>query len=84
MEEAGDDFFLISYATPEGWRCAVEVHRFLVSHTDGVLWCSLNSAGGRTCRRLCARAASCPSFLVRTEGPSSVSSNKQAGSARPS
>lgn len=31
VEEAGDDFFLISYATPEGWRCAVEVHRFLVS-----------------------------------------------------
>eukprot|EP00752_Nemacystus_decipiens_P004775 g4346.t1 len=30
VEEAGDDFFLISYATPEGWRCAVEVHRFLV------------------------------------------------------
>ncbi len=31
MEEAGDDFFLVSYPTPEGWRCAVEVHRFLVS-----------------------------------------------------
>ncbi|CAM9683632.1 unnamed protein product [Pylaiella littoralis] len=30
VEEAGDDFFLVSYATPEGWRCAVEVHRFLV------------------------------------------------------
>ncbi|CAN0360505.1 unnamed protein product, partial [Laminaria digitata] len=31
VEEAGDDFFLISYSTPaEGWRCAVEVHRFLV------------------------------------------------------
>eukprot|EP00903_Cladosiphon_okamuranus_P008181 g7880.t1 len=36
VEEAGDDFFLISYATPEGWRCAVEVHRFLV-HADPML-----------------------------------------------
>lgn len=31
VEEAGDDFFLLSYKAPEGWRCAVEVHRFLVS-----------------------------------------------------
>ncbi|CAM9603071.1 unnamed protein product [Ectocarpus sp. 4 AP-2014] len=30
VEEAGDDFYLLSYSTPEGWRCAVEVHRFLV------------------------------------------------------
>lgn len=30
LEEAGDDYFLVSYASPEGWRCAVEVHRFLV------------------------------------------------------
>ncbi|CAN0141512.1 unnamed protein product, partial [Ectocarpus sp. 8 AP-2014] len=30
VEEAGDDFYLLSYSTPEGWRCAVEVHRYLV------------------------------------------------------
>ncbi|CAN0298084.1 unnamed protein product, partial [Ascophyllum nodosum] len=30
VEKAGDDFILLSYRTPEGWRCAVEVHRFLV------------------------------------------------------
>lgn len=30
VEEAGDDFYLISYPAPEGWRCAVEIHRFLV------------------------------------------------------
>lgn len=31
LEQAGDDFVLVSYPSPEGWRCAVEVHRFLVS-----------------------------------------------------
>lgn len=39
VEEVGDDFFLLSYATPEGWRCAVEVHRFLVSNSISLFHC---------------------------------------------
>ncbi|CAN0060987.1 unnamed protein product [Discosporangium mesarthrocarpum] len=31
VEEVGDDFYLVSYASGEGWRCIVEIHRFLVS-----------------------------------------------------
>lgn len=50
LEEMGDDYFLVSYPSPEGWRCAVEVHRFLVSE-----WCrflSYLSPSGLACLSL--------------------------------
>lgn len=39
VEEAGDDFHLLSYSTPEGWRCAVEVHRYLVGFACSARMC---------------------------------------------